>query len=228
LRWDGGSCRSWNPDLTAHIAKVNTANLPNCANRQLGTAPDLFGRDRAPAGLRYAADLISASEEQSLVRHFASLPFKPFEFHGYLGNRRVVSYGHRYDYAARALRGAGPMPAFLEPLKQVAGEFTGIPAAAFEQALVTEYPPGAGIGWHRDKPMFENVVGLSFLVPCTLRLRRKAATGWERHAVRIEPRSAYLLHGAVRDEWEHSITPLDVLRYSVTFRTFRPARDGER
>lgn len=186
------------------------------------SASDLFGQAPTLPGFRYAPDLLSAAEEAQLVATFQTLPFKPFEFHGYLGNRRIVSFGHRYDYAARTLREADAMPAFLSPLKRKASQFTGIDAGAFEQALVTEYAPGAGIGWHRDKPMFEDVVGFSFLASCTLRLRREETTGWERRAVKIAPRSGYLLHGEVRDAWEHSIAPMDVTRYSVTLRTFRP------
>ena len=159
---------------------------------------------------------------------FETLPFKPFEFHGYQGNRRIVSYGYRYDYAGRALRTSEAMPDFLAPLREVASQFSGIAADKLEQALVTEYAPGAGIGWHRDKPMFEDVVALSFLAPCVLRLRRQDGTGWQRQAVEIAPRSGYLLHGAVRSEWEHSIVPMDVLRYSVTFRSFRPDYTGPR
>lgn len=185
-------------------------------------APDLFGQAQAPSGFAYAPDVIAPADEKALVQAFQALPFKPFEFHGYLGNRRIVSFGHRYDYAARTLRDAEPMPEFLEPLKQTASQFTGIPADAFQQALVTEYAPGAGIGWHRDKPMFEHVVGFSFLAPCTLRLRRKGDTSWERKSVALAPRSAYLLRAAVREDWEHSIAPMDVLRYSVTLRTFKP------
>lgn len=155
------------------------------------------------------------------MAQFEALPFKPFDFHGYQGNRRVVSYGYRYDYAGRTLRASEAMPDFLAPLRQVASQFSGIAADKLEQALVTEYAPGAGIGWHRDKPMFEDVVALSFLSPCALRLRRHDGTGWQRQAVAVAPRSAYLLHGAVRSEWEHSIVPMNVLRYSVTFRSFR-------
>ena len=194
---------------------------------QLSGAPDLFGQAGTVPGFRYEPDVIFSADEQNLVHQFEALPFKPFEFHGYLGNRRIVSYGHRYDYATRILRDAEPMPVFLEPLKQVASRFTGIAISAFEQALVTEYAPGAGIGWHRDKPMFEDVVALSFLAPCVLRLRRKVDIGWQRRSVEIAPRSAYLLHGEARDGWDHSIAPLDVLRYSVTFRTFRQTRNSK-
>ena len=114
------------------------------------------------------------------------------------------------------------MPDVLAPLREVASQFSGIAAEKLEQMLVTEYAPGAGIGWHRDKPMFEDVVALSFMSPCVLRLRRQDGRGWLRQSVESAPCSAYLLHDAVRSEWEHSIVPMDALRYSVTLRSFLP------
>jgi alkylated DNA repair dioxygenase AlkB len=176
----------------------------------------------APIGFRYAPDLFSSATEQGFIARFEALPFKPFDFHGHQGNRRIVSYGYRYDYAGRTLRTSEAMPEFLAPLRDVASRFSGIAADKLEQALITEYAPGAGIGWHRDKPMFEDVVALSFMAPCVLRLRQQDGTSWLRQSAEIAPRSGYLLHGSVRSEWEHSIVPLHVLRYSVTFRSFRP------
>ena len=193
------------------------------ATQRMTAINDLFGVP-GPEGFAYQQELFSQDEDRAFVAKFERLPFKPFEFHGYLGNRRIVSFGYRYDYAGRALRNADAMPDFLEPLKQIAAGFSGIPAQDLQQALVTEYAPGAGIGWHRDKPMFEDVVALSFLAPCVLRLRRREGTGWTRRSVPIAPRSGYLLRGPSRDEWEHSIAPMGTLRYSVTFRSFR--RDG--
>lgn len=184
--------------------------------------PDLFASESPPEGFAYAEGRIDAALEKALLRTIGTLPFKPFEFHGFFGNRRVVSYGWRYDYAGRALRESDPMPDFLQPLRVAAARFAGLPAERFQQALVTEYAPGAGIGWHRDKPMFEDVVAFSLLAPCTLRLRHKEAGGWARRSQAVAPRSAYLLRGPARFEWEHSIPPLGELRYSVTLRTFRP------
>src|ERR1700761_404091 len=129
---------------------------------------DLFAGPGVP-GLRYKPSVITPKEEASLAPRVATLPFKPFEFHGFLGNRRIVSFGWRYDYSGQRLRESAPLPDFLEPLRALAGEVAGIPPERFQQALVTEYAPGAGIGWHRDKPMFEEVVAFSFLAPCTLR-----------------------------------------------------------
>lgn len=180
---------------------------------------DLFGTPRLPEGFRYAPDMVPAAESAALVTAFADLPFKPFEFHGYLGNRRVVSFGWRYDYGGRRLEKAEPMPAFLMPLRARAAAFADVAEGTIAHALVTEYAPGAGIGWHRDKPEFDDVVAFSFCAPCTLRFRRKADDGWERISQIAAPRSAYLLRGPARQLWEHSIPPVAALRYSVTFRT---------
>jgi alkylated DNA repair dioxygenase AlkB len=183
---------------------------------------DLFGNEAAlPEGFAYRVDAIGAAEERCYADQFKLLPFAPFEFHGFLGRRRVVSFGWRYDYAGQRLREANALPDLLLPLRQRAADIAGLPAESLKQALVTEYEAGAAIGWHRDKPMFGEVVALSFLSPCRLRLRRRRPDGWERHALDVEPRSAYVLRGAVRQDWEHSIPPVDSLRYSVTFRTLR-------
>ncbi|MDB5392759.1 MAG: hypothetical protein JWM91_265 [Rhodospirillales bacterium] len=178
----------------------------------------------ALAGLRYAPGFITADEERQLVGEFEMLPFKPFEFHGHLGNRWVASFGWRYDYGQRAVRPAGPIPSFLLPLRGRATAFAGLPEEEFQQVLVTHYPPGAGIGWHRDKAIFGEVIGLSFLTPCALRFRRAYERGWERFTQMVEPRSIYLLQGAARTEWEHSIAPTPSVRYSVTFRRISASR----
>jgi alkylated DNA repair dioxygenase AlkB len=173
-----------------------------------------------PAGFAYRDDVISSDEERALLKRFEDLPFKPFEFHGYLGKRRVVSFGWRYDYSGRTLRDSNPIPPFLLPLRERAAAFAGVSPDGLQQILINEYAPGAGIGWHRDKPMFEDVVAISLLSPCVLRLRRRQGAGWERASQEIRPRSAYLLRGPSRREWEHSVPVVDQLRYSVTFRNF--------
>jgi alkylated DNA repair dioxygenase AlkB len=172
-----------------------------------------------PEGFRYRAEVLSVEEEESLARELGKLPFKPFDFHGYLANRQVVSFGYRYDYGSRSVVEAAPFPPFLVSLRRKVAEIFGRPAEAFRQVLINEYRPGAGIGWHRDKAQFDEVVGVSLLTPCTLRFRRKAGRAWDRASLRVEPRSAYLLSGPARTVWEHSILVLDQLRYSITLRT---------
>jgi alkylated DNA repair dioxygenase AlkB len=172
--------------------------------------------------MRYVPDLISADEESELVSYIETLPLKPFEFAGgFVGNRRVLSFGWRYDYNAQKLTPAADnIPEPLMALRAKAAQFASREAEAFQQALITEYAPGAGIGWHKDKAMFGDIVGISLLVPCKFRLRRKDGGRWERKTLDAEPRSAYLLSGPARSVWEHSIPPMDRLRYSITFRNF--------
>ena len=182
--------------------------------------PDLFEvPDALPQGMRYQAELISPDEEQALVAELARLPFREFEFHGFTGRRRTVSFGWRYDFNGGGLQQAGDIPGFLLPVRGRAAAFAGLEPSALEHALLIEYAPGAGIGWHRDRPAFDDVIGISLMASCTFRLRRKVGTGWERRSLAAEPRSAYLLRGPARSEWEHSIPPLASLRYSITFRS---------
>jgi alkylated DNA repair dioxygenase AlkB len=169
--------------------------------------------------MRYVPGLISPGEERALLDKLPALPFKEFEFHGFLGKRRTVSFGWQYDFNGGGLKQARDLPDFLLPVRKRAAELAGLEPLALEHALLIEYRPGAGIGWHRDRLQFGDVIGISLLAPCTFRLRRKVNTTWMRRALTVEPRSAYLLRGASRTEWEHSIPPLETLRYSVTFRT---------
>ena len=179
------------------------------------TPPDLV------PGFRYERALIDAGQAEVLTGRIAALPFKEFEFHGFLGKRRVVSFGWRYDFSAERVSRIEDMPDFLLPLRDEAAAFAGLAAEALEQALVTEYRPGAAIGWHKDKAVFDQVVGVSLGAACTLRFRRQAGTRWERRSVLLEPGSAYLIAGEARTQWEHSIPPVAGLRYSVTFRSMR-------
>jgi alkylated DNA repair dioxygenase AlkB len=188
------------------------------SEEQLG----FFGaKPNLPEGFKYSPGVLSVAEEERLLEEFKSLPFKEFEFHGFTGKRRTVSYGWKYDYTARLLRKVDDIPPFLLSVRELAGAFAGVPAAKLQQALVTEYDAEAGIGWHRDKPQFGDVIGISLKSSCVFRLRRKSGTRWERASITAEPRSAYLMRGPSRTEWEHSIPGVEALRYSITFRNFR-------
>ena len=181
---------------------------------------DLFGaiEPALPAGFRYAPDIVPGDLQQALLASIPELPFTAFDFHGFEGRRRTVSFGWKYDFDTERLHRTEDIPAMLLPLRRIAGRFAGMEPEQLEQALVTEYGPGAPIGWHRDKFVFGRVVGISLLSPCTFRLRRRQGDKWLRASVIAEPGSAYVMAGEARSEWEHSIPPVDRLRYSITFR----------
>lgn len=174
----------------------------------------------APEGFAYRPDLITPAEEADLAARFGTLPFKPYEFRGYFGARRTVAYGWRYGADGKAIEPAQAIPDFLLEVRARAAAFAGLEPDALVQAMVIDYPPGAPIGWHRDRPAFGQVLGVSLLAPAPLRLRRERAEGgWDRITRVLEPRSAYRLSGPARHRWQHSIPPLDAQRYSITFRT---------
>ena len=182
-----------------------------------------------PEGLEYRAALVSPDEEVELLEHFRELDFREYEFHGYFGKRRVVSFGLHYDTNDSTVHDAEDIPGFLLTLRQKAADFAGLAPSELQQALVTEYTPGAAIGWHRDRPAYRDIIGVSFSSSCRFRFRRKRGSSWERASLIVEPRSVYLLRGPARTEWQHSIPPAERLRYSVTFRSMRgrPTRAGQ-
>jgi alkylated DNA repair dioxygenase AlkB len=185
--------------------------------------PDLPGMPtQGPEGFEYRPCFLSENEERELVAQFSKLDFREFEFQGYRGKRRTVSFGLHYDFTQGGLREAPAMPSFLLLLRERAAEFAGLQPSRLPHVLVTEYSPGAAIGWHRDRPVFAEVVGISLLSQCRFRLRRQIGDRWERASVELAPRSAYLLRGPVRKNWDHSIPPLASLRYSITFRSLAP------
>lgn len=190
---------------------------------ELADAPRAAPAAGLPAGLLYQPEAIDADHEAALSQDIGALPFRRFQFQGYEGHRRVVSFGWAYDFARQILEPAAPIPDFLLPLRSRVAALAGREAEDFQQALVIEYAPGAGIGWHRDRPQFDVVAGVSLLSSCPLRFRRKAGERFERATLRPAPGSAYVLTGPAREVWEHSIPPVEALRYSVTFRTFRSA-----
>ena len=178
-----------------------------------------------PEGFQYNDAVLSLDQEQTLVEEFAYLSFREFEFRGFLGKRRTVSFGWRYDFNVRELQEAEEIPTFLLGLRETVAKFAGLPADRLQHALVTEYSPGAAIGWHKDRPEFKDVIGISLLAPCVFRLRRKMEQRWERASLVLPPRSAYLLRGPAWEDWQHSILPVDKLRYSVTFRSLRESKE---
>lgn len=179
---------------------------------------DLFGEPLI-AGLEYRTDFVTPEEEQELVGHLSEADLSPFKFQGWTGKRLTRTFGWRYDFDDRSFAPAEPIPVWLHQLRSKAAEFAGISPEDFVHVLLVRYDPGAGIGWHRDRPVFETVVGVSLGTPAVLRFRRRRPAGFDRANIEVEPRSAYLLSGPARHEWEHSIARGETLRFSITFRT---------
>ena len=188
------------------------------------TAPEL------PDGFLYCADFVSSAEEQELVAAIGQLAFAEIRMHGVVAKRRTVQFGQHYGFETFKLTPAAPIPEFLLPLRERVAAFAGCDVAALEEALVTEYRAGAQIGWHRDAPPFDVIVGVSLLGDCTMQFRRWPVTKSPRAAGHkppkplrqpLAPRSAYILRGSARTEWQHHIPPTKALRYSITFRTLR-------
>lgn len=187
---------------------------------------DLKTSPKLPPGFAYQPEFLARDEAADLAAWLATLPFEAFQFRGYEGKRRVVSFGWKYDFTRSHLIRAEDMPQELLAVRERAAAFVGLKGEDLQQCLLNEYLPGAPIGWHRDRPMFEKVVGISLLSPCNFRLRRAVDDRFERTAVQLEPRSIYGITGEARTAWEHSIPPVKAHRYSITFRNFRGETPG--
>jgi alkylated DNA repair protein (DNA oxidative demethylase) len=184
--------------------------------------PELF-EPPGLAGLTQADAIVTKSEEQALIAAIDGVELSPFRFHGWLGKRLTASYGWRYDFDTASFGPADPIPDWLLPLREKAAEFARLEPDDFVQALLIRYDPGAGIGWHRDRPVFEHVLGISLGAPATMRFRRRRPGGFDRASALLAPRSIYHLTGEARHEWEHSIAEMEAARWSVTFRSLSAA-----
>lgn len=184
---------------------------------------DMFtGAPLLPEGMQLVDGFLSRDDERALLAHIGTLALEHSRYKAYTARRRTASFGYAYDFDDNTLLPAGPIPEFLLPLRENVGAWTGEAASAFAHALVTEYAPGTALGWHRDVPQFELVVGVSLGTACRMRFRPWPVQANARAgviAVVLEPRSAYVLRGPARWRWQHSVPPTPGLRYSITFRT---------
>ena len=179
-----------------------------------------------PDGLVYRPDFVSEDEERALLEIIDGIDFREVTMRGQTARRTVRHYGYDYDYEHYGkLVPAEPLPSSLVWLRDRCAELAELPSDDLVQALVSRYPPGAPIGWHRDAPMFgAKVVGVSLLSACRMRFQRRVAGERRLFELVLEPRSAYVLGGPARSTWQHSIPPAKELRYSITFRTLRRPR----
>jgi DNA oxidative demethylase len=185
---------------------------------RIAAQPDLFA-EPGLAGLSQAEAIVEPGEEQQLIAAIDAVDLSPFQFHGWLGKRLTASYGWAYDFDDLSFTPTEPIPDWLMPLRAKAARFAGLEPDELAQALLIRYDPGAGIGWHRDRSVFAHVLGISPGAPATMRFRRRRPGGFDRAAAFLAPRSIYHLAGEARDQWEHSIAPMAVARWSITFRS---------
>jgi alkylated DNA repair protein (DNA oxidative demethylase) len=171
------------------------------------------------SGLATGSEIVTADEEAELIARIDAEALAPFRFQGWQGKRLTHSFGWSYDFDDGRFAEAEPIPAWLLPLRERAARFARIAPEALVQVLLIRYDAGAGIGWHKDRPMFEHVVGVSLGAPTVMRLRRRKDRGFSRASLPLEPRSIYHLSGEVRHVWEHSIVPMEETRWSITFRS---------
>lgn len=179
---------------------------------------DLFGT--APlAGLRCQGNFLERREERELIARIDDSGLSPFRFQQWEGKRLTRAFGWSYDFTTGQVARAAGIPAWLRPLRDRAAVYANVPADALEQALLIRYDVGAGIGWHRDRPVFKDVIGVSLGAPAILRFRRRKDGGFLRAKALLHPRGIYHLAGEARHDWEHSIAPIDAPRWSITFRS---------
>ncbi|WP_077145615.1 alpha-ketoglutarate-dependent dioxygenase AlkB [Sphingopyxis sp. KK2] len=181
---------------------------------------DLFGAPLLP-GLNYADDVLDMAEETVLIERIGAAGLTPFQFQQWEGKRLTRSFGWTYDFQTGRFAPSDPIPAWLLPLRERAAAFAGLASGDLVQALVIEYGVGAGIGWHKDRPVFEHVVGISLGAEAAMRFRRRIGSRFERVSVPLAPRSIYHLDCEARTDWEHSIVDMPAPRWSVTFRSLR-------
>lgn len=178
------------------------------------------GVPRLP-GLTQENGFITVEEERALIREIGDAGLTPFLFQQWTGKRLTKSFGWSYDFQTGVFAPAAPIPDWVMPLKARAARFAGLEPADVEQMLLIRYDPGAGIGWHRDRPAFDHVIGISLGEPATMRFRRRTDNGFSRANVPLEPRSIYHMSSEARYDWEHSIAPMEALRWSITFRSLK-------
>ena len=180
---------------------------------------DLFGNTAPPIpGLNVKLDAVTPIEERDLIEGIEQLNLPHFQFQAWLSKRRTRSFGWLYDFQDASFGPSDPIPAFLHSLKGIAARFAGVPIEDLVQVSLIKYETGAGIGWHKDRPELDAVIGVSLGAAATMRFRRRSAGRFERASVVLPPRSIYLLDDEVRYEWEHSIPSVTAPRWSVTFR----------
>jgi alkylated DNA repair protein (DNA oxidative demethylase) len=179
---------------------------------------DMFDAPVLP-GIATMADIVSPDEEVALVAAIDAEALTPFQFQQWEGKRLTRSFGLKYDFQTGQVSHGNPLPDWLTDLRDRAAAFAGVEPDHIAQCLLIRYDPGAGIGWHRDRPSYGHVIGVSLGARAAMRFRRRVGGKFERVTLPLDPRGAYHLFGEARHDWEHSIAEMDRTRHSITFRT---------
>lgn len=175
--------------------------------------------ENLPEGFFYMPNFINEEEEKELINMINTFLWHDVKMYGQVARRKVMHFGLDYTYESRAITPTTPAPNFLDPLISKCASWLKVEKSEVAEILITQYPPQAGIGWHRDAPVFDKIVGISLLSCCPLKLR--LPTKKEVKKINLDPRSAYMLCGQARTKWQHAISPVKELRYSITLRTLR-------
>lgn len=168
---------------------------------------------------------LSKEEEQLLLEAVQTIELEPLIFQGFQAKRKVKSFGYDYHFDSRKIEKGIAIPAAFSFLINKVAHQLSIDPADFAEVLLTEYPPGSVINWHRDAPPFALIAGISLLSDCTFRFRPYEKSKQTRQAtlsLSVQKQSLYVLDGESRTDWEHSILPVAHTRYSITLRTLRP------
>ena len=195
-------------------------NLMGCVEPR-SHQQDLFPLEGAPDGLLFEPEIMTRTEEAAFLDVIKELPFGAFRMHGVDAKRRVVRFGVHYLAGSAEMKPTSEFPLSLEPLRERAAAVCRYAGTPLSESLVTEYPPGAGIGWHCDSPPFGIVAGISFGGACRMRFQRGEGEQRQTWTLELPPRSLYVMSGVAREEWQHSIPPVKEPRWSITFRTLR-------
>lgn len=177
-----------------------------------------------PPGFEYLPSFISQEEEEALIKAVDAITLHPFRFQGFEARRKVASFGYDYSFDQARLNPGQPIPPAFDFLLEKLGRHTRLSPGNFAELLVTEYPPGSVINWHRDAPPFDLIAGISLGAACSFRLRphdKKKQGRGSIISLTVAPRSLYILKDEARSEWQHSIAPVKSIRYSITLRTLR-------
>jgi alkylated DNA repair protein (DNA oxidative demethylase) len=217
LHGNGISGLLWTVSQHPLRARTNPISVSSRAGHQ----QEFFPLEGAPDGLLFEPEIMTPAEEAAFLDVIKTLPFGAFRMHGVDARRRVVRFGAHYVSGSAEMRATSEFPPSLEPPRQRAAAFLSMPVSVLSESLVTEYPPGAAIGWHGDSPPFGVVAGISLSGACRMRFQRGEGAGRQTWALDLPPRSLYVMSGVAREEWQHSIPPVKEPRWSITFRTLK-------